>query len=278
MFEQLLKSSQIQVQPVMQQMLNQQMPATQEESLEWCQRRSKELSEQLRAVQQMQRQLQTQLGAQGQQKPQQPTGGKQCTQGLGLHSSSDDTSSGGERLNDFRNQSCNGGGTRGSNRAAQRAGKDFQPPAHTDGPPNQDQTMKAQLQALHNEDPRCVFVVRRINKLGFESADTLREYFSQYGEVKVVHVSHSRVKSVAASGSVHWRMRAAALGFIVMAAADSTTRLLADGPEHPISGSRVRVNAFAASKDEEEEEMYNKNDETNSDEQGSNSKEDTEEK
>lgn len=115
-------------------------------------------------------------------------------------------------------------------------------------------TMKAQLQALQNEDPSHVFIARRINKLGFSSADQLRVHFSQYGEVKNVYVSHSRVKSLKtlgryrnleeSPGQSHWRLRAAALGFIVMASAEATSRIINGGPEHQVNGVIVRVNAF----------------------------------
>jgi len=111
------------------------------------------------------------------------------------------------------------------------------------------ETMKTQLQALQNEDPATVFIARRINKLGFSSAEQLRAFFRQYGPVNSVYVSHSRVKSVRPPGErrhseTHWRLRAAALGFVVMAEADATARILAQGPEHVVNGVTVRVQAF----------------------------------
>lgn len=112
-------------------------------------------------------------------------------------------------------------------------------------------TMKAQLQALSFEDPGCVFIVRRINKLGFASSGQLRLYFSNYGEVKSVHVSHSRVKSLRhvssggdRNGTVQWRLRAAALGFVVMHSREAIQRILEDGPEHEIHSVMVRVHPF----------------------------------
>lgn len=114
-------------------------------------------------------------------------------------------------------------------------------------------TMKAQLQALSFEDPGCVFIVRRINKLGFASSGQLRLYFSNYGEVKSVHVSHSRVKSLRHFSSpdrsrdnstVQWRLRAAALGFVVMQSREAIQRILENGPEHEIHSVMVRVHPF----------------------------------
>lgn len=110
-------------------------------------------------------------------------------------------------------------------------------------------TMKAQLQALQHESPCCVFITRRINKLGFSSADQLREYFSRYGFVKNVFVSHSRVKSMRhfrnrRIPSVHWRVRAAALGFVVMDSAEATSDVFRDGPDHLVGGVFIKVQPF----------------------------------
>lgn len=109
--------------------------------------------------------------------------------------------------------------------------------------------MKAQLQALQREDPKKVFIARRINKLGFQSAETLREHFSSYGEVLSIHVSHSRVKFLRPVGDrrvaqARWRLRAAALGFVVMASPDATAKILAEGPEHCVNGVNVLIQPF----------------------------------
>jgi len=121
---------------------------------------------------------------------------------------------------------------------------------NSSGNPHSGDTMKQQLQALQLEDPATVFIARRINKLGFSSADHLRAYFSHYGEVKDVYVSHSRVKSMRPLGErrmpdgTHWRLRAAALGFLVMSTAEARTQILAEGPEHNINSVVVRVHPF----------------------------------
>jgi len=121
---------------------------------------------------------------------------------------------------------------------------------NSSGNPHSGDTMKQQLQALQLEDPATVFIARRINKLGFSSADHLRAYFSHYGEVKDVYVSHSRVKSMRPLGErrmpdgTHWRLRAAALGFLVMTTAEARTRILVEGPEHTVNNVVVRVHPF----------------------------------
>jgi len=110
-------------------------------------------------------------------------------------------------------------------------------------------TIKTQLQLLQLEDPACVFIARRINKLSFQSAEILRWHFSQYGEVKNVYVSHSRVKATRLAGErrvphSHWRLRAAALGFVVMSKPEETAAILAAGGEHEVNGQQVRVQQF----------------------------------
>mmetsp|Transcript_97019 Transcript_97019/g.250929 ORF Transcript_97019/g.250929 Transcript_97019/m.250929 type:complete len:515 (-) Transcript_97019:410-1954(-) len=111
-------------------------------------------------------------------------------------------------------------------------------------------TMKAQLQALQSEDSAAVFITRRINRLGFSSPEQLQDYFSRFGAVKCVYASHSRAKSVHQAGAqrssnvARWRLRAAALGFVVMESPAATERIIAEGPEHMVNGVPVRVHAY----------------------------------
>jgi hypothetical protein len=112
--------------------------------------------------------------------------------------------------------------------------------------------MKTQLQALLTEDPATVFIARRINKLGFSSAEYLRTHFRSYGEVKNIYVSHSRVKvnlprnfrGERRSSDTRQRLRPASLAFVVMTSTDSTARILADGPEHNVNGVTVLLQSF----------------------------------
>lgn len=111
-------------------------------------------------------------------------------------------------------------------------------------------TMKAQLQALQLEEPSTIFIARRINKLGFASAELLRLYFQKYGPVKGVYVSHSRVKSLRTVGGLRptdaqWRLRAAGLGFVVMQTSEATSQILAEGPRHMVNGVAVQVHTFS---------------------------------
>jgi len=109
--------------------------------------------------------------------------------------------------------------------------------------------MKLLLQALQHEDPASIFVCRKINTFGFKSPDRLRQYFSKYGQVKGVYVSHSHVKSMRMvpgkrESEIHSRLRAASLGFVVMSTAEAVKNILKDGPEHQVRGSTIRVSVF----------------------------------
>jgi hypothetical protein len=67
--------------------------------------------------------------------------------------------------------------------------------------------------------------VRKINRLGFESAKILEDYFSKYGQVTQVLVSHSHAKSR------NLRFRPSGLGFLVMENTEAAEAILADGPD-----------------------------------------------
>lgn len=145
-------------------------------------------------------------------------------------------------------------------------------------------TMKVQLQALQLEEPSTIFIARRINKLGFASAELLRLYFQKYGPVKGVYVSHSRVKSLRSVGGcrptdAQWRLRAAGLGFVVMQTSEATSQILAEGPRHMVNGVAVQVHIFSrracssegAERNDGEEDVLS-NDEASSDNQESSQK------
>jgi len=65
-------------------------------------------------------------------------------------------------------------------------------------------TLQTHLKALGNEDPSCIFIVRKVNRLGFRSVETLNKFFSQHDTVVKVLVAHSKVKTrVAALSSTY---------------------------------------------------------------------------
>eukprot|EP00929_Paragymnodinium_shiwhaense_P081417 TRINITY_DN42589_c1_g1_i2.p1 TRINITY_DN42589_c1_g1~~TRINITY_DN42589_c1_g1_i2.p1 ORF type:complete len:219 (+),score=44.66 TRINITY_DN42589_c1_g1_i2:561-1217(+) len=129
--------------------------------------------------------------------------------------------------------------------------------------------MKDQLLKLQQEDPACVFICRKIKKLGFESPDSLRAYFGKYGEVRAVLVSHSRGRT---AGSVNQKAfkRPAAIGFCLMAEADATAKILAS-EEHDVNGVTVSVQAFRQLDEEDRKEERQKTEAKSSKRQRKNS-------
>lgn len=105
------------------------------------------------------------------------------------------------------------------------------------------QTLSTSLQLLTNEDPDCLFIVRRMNKLGFKASRKLKQHFSAYGTVVRVLVAHSTVRQHG-DPQCHARRRPSSLGFVQMAAAASVREVLAAGPEQEVDGSLIRVQKF----------------------------------
>jgi len=105
------------------------------------------------------------------------------------------------------------------------------------------------LQVLEEVDEACVLTVRKIHKLGLNSAQVLREHFSQFGEVDRVMLLPSRPKSVASSAaglnaSVGvGKVRPASMAFVVMRSRQPA--IIARLSEiHAIEGHSVQVQKF----------------------------------
>lgn len=86
-------------------------------------------------------------------------------------------------------------------------------------------SLRCNLEVLHELDCNRIVIVRKINRLGFESAQVLEHFFTKYGKVDRVLVSHSHAKSR------NLRFRPSGLGFLVMTTAEEVQAVLADGPE-----------------------------------------------
>jgi len=106
-----------------------------------------------------------------------------------------------------------------------------------------EETLRAHLMQVQSEDPECIFIARRINKLGFRSKEILRHHYSQYDKVSRVLVAHSKVKPFR-DASGHLRTRPGGLGLIVMDSKEAVRRILAPGEEQLIAGHTIRVQAF----------------------------------
>lgn len=103
-------------------------------------------------------------------------------------------------------------------------------------------TLRTNLRDLSLADPAHVLMVRKINRLGLDSPGVLEAYFSRYGTVERVLVSHSRARSMFGRGAA--RVRPAGLGFLIMADVEGVEAALAAGLEHEIQGSSITVSRF----------------------------------
>jgi len=106
------------------------------------------------------------------------------------------------------------------------------------------QTLSSSLQVLSNEDPDCLFIVRRINKLGFKASRILKQSFSAYGQVVRVLVAHSTVRQQDERSLQAVRRRPSSLGFVQMASAEAARQVLAQGCEQEVNGSLILVQKF----------------------------------
>lgn len=101
--------------------------------------------------------------------------------------------------------------------------------------------MQEQLQALQQEDPQKVLIVRRIHTLGFHSAQKLQDHFSKFGPVKSVLVPYSRVKATPGRRA---RARTGNIGFVVMQSAHAAQTVLWEGDSQEILGHPIAVTQF----------------------------------
>lgn len=116
------------------------------------------------------------------------------------------------------------------------------------------ETLRTHLKELQQVPTDRVLIARRINRLGFQSADILKAHFSQYGTVCRVLVSHSHVKSYLGSS----RLRPSGLGFVVMSTQEEAANILRDGPEQLVKApggatrhTPIRVSSFERRFDDE---------------------------
>jgi len=120
------------------------------------------------------------------------------------------------------------------------------------------QTLRGYLEELRSENPRCIFIVRRINKLGFRSKSLLEGHYAQYGKVLQVCVAHSKVKPLPNSGQTA-RTRPGNFGLVVMQDPAAVQKVLDKGENHFIDGVEISVQKYQPSGmegDEEEEDDF----------------------
>jgi len=110
-------------------------------------------------------------------------------------------------------------------------------------------TLGEAVRALMQEDAGCMFLVRGVNALGFESEELLRSHYSGYGQVRRVLVVHSKARCWSGGTlSSRTRLRPGSMAFVVMEDPDVVERIIYQvGREQTVAGKRVRVERFERS-------------------------------
>lgn len=137
-----------------------------------------------------------------------------------------------------------GGGSGGGAIAAHAAAKNAAIAAGITGT-GENETMISHLQMLQQIDPSRVVLVRKINRLGFESPVALKEHYSWYGTVETVLVSHCRVKSTHSQNrAMSSRLRPSGMGFVVMCRSEEVNAIIGEGNEQIVAGVTILVQRF----------------------------------
>lgn len=106
-----------------------------------------------------------------------------------------------------------------------------------------EETLRKNLRELEHVDPDRVFLVRKINRLGFESPEVLEEHYSKYGKVVRVLVAHTHVR-LSEKRRFTARMRPSCLGFVVMSKKEDARAIMALGREQVVNGATILVQSF----------------------------------
>jgi len=105
------------------------------------------------------------------------------------------------------------------------------------------------LNELQQEDPAKILIVRKINRLGFDSAEKLKEHFERFGPVEKVRLSNAHAKQ---PGNFRSRVRPSGIAFLLFQDAQDATRALAAGASQVIANAEVFVRGFERRQDGDE--------------------------
>jgi hypothetical protein len=115
-------------------------------------------------------------------------------------------------------------------------------------PGAEEETLRSHLRDLQTVDSSRILLLRKINRLGFDSPRMLEDHYKNYGCVERVLVAHSHVKSP--YRRYVKRLRPSGLGFVVMSTIAEVDAILADGAEQLVAGALIKVQRFERRGDE----------------------------
>lgn len=105
-----------------------------------------------------------------------------------------------------------------------------------------DKSLRSHFSELDSIPCSRIFLVRKIQKLGLDSADFIRSHFSTYGHIEKVLVSHSQIMS--ARLNFVKRVRPSNLAIVVMANEQGVEAVHSAGTEHCIAGCLVFIDRY----------------------------------
>lgn len=102
-------------------------------------------------------------------------------------------------------------------------------------------SLRNDLEKMKEYAPERCLIVKRIKRLGLDSPQLLRDCFGKFGQVTEVFAAHSQEKRKTENP----RVRAAAIGFIVMQSENEAALALAAGPTIMIGEVSISVQPFS---------------------------------
>jgi hypothetical protein len=113
-----------------------------------------------------------------------------------------------------------------------------------DGVDGDEDSLRSYLNFLKQIDAGRILFARKINHLGFDSAELLAAHFSAYGCVEHVFVPRSRSVARSQSNRPFVRKRPSGIGFVVMSGSQDVDAILRDGEAQSVAGVTVHLQRF----------------------------------
>lgn len=100
------------------------------------------------------------------------------------------------------------------------------------------------LSYLESKDSACVIAVKKITKLGFDAAKSLRAHFEQWGPVEEVLLSNVPVSGEPLTHASGMRRRPPGMGWVVMKNANDAQRALSHGESQTVQAAQIKAAPF----------------------------------
>jgi len=115
-------------------------------------------------------------------------------------------------------------------------------------------SMKANLRKMQLIDADRIFIVKKINKLGYGSAQLLESHFGRFGDVSEVFVTHRVNMKRNDTEDSHARpyVKPSGIGFVAMDKAEDVAAIFEKGMQQTVYGVTITLSIFRQSRATEE--------------------------